>query len=159
VASDDPLKDHIYTPTELQSVETYSQSQAMEVFGNDLIELRLKRFPPRRSAAMAGGIAFRPFIGPDQAYKIANVLTGKDLTEADLSPLLNALVGIQGSAAECSNTRAPLQNSADFRTSAEKARNALAALGLSNRDIHIVMNSLFRGAIAAASPPPIFKYQ
>jgi hypothetical protein len=159
VASDDPLKDDIYTPTELQPVETYSESQAMKVFGKRPDRTPTETFPPRRSAAMAGENAFRPFIGPDQAYKLGYVLTGKDLTQANLAPLVEELVGIQGRAAECSNTRVPPQNSADFRTSAEKARNALGALGLSNRDIHIEMDSLFSGAIAAASPPPTFKYQ
>src|SRR5690349_15121219 len=101
VASDDPLKDDLYTPTELQSAETYSQSQAMKTFGNDLIKFRLKRYPPHRSPAMAGGIAIKPFIGPDQAFKLAYVLTGKDLTEANLSPLVEALMGIQGSAVVC----------------------------------------------------------
>lgn len=32
VASDEPLKDHVYSLAELQSLETYSQSQAMKPF-------------------------------------------------------------------------------------------------------------------------------
>lgn len=59
----------------------------------------------------------------------------------------------------CSNTRAPLRNSDEFRTSIENARNALQALGVSNHDVHVVVDSLFRGAINAALPPPTFKYQ
>jgi hypothetical protein len=158
VGWDEPLKDEVYTSAELQSVETYSQSQAMKSFGTDLFRFRFTRHPPRPNP-VSGGFALRPFLGPDQAYKLAHVLTGKDLTEANLSPLVEALVGILESAAVGSNTRAPLQNSAEFRASAENARNALQALGVSKRDIHIVMDSLFRGAIKAASPPPKFKYQ
>ena len=81
------------------------------------------------------------------------------MSETNLTPLVEALVGIVGKAAVCSNTHAPLQNSDEFRTSAEKARNALQALGVSKRDVHIVMDSLFRGAINAASPSPTFRYQ
>jgi hypothetical protein len=158
VASDDPLKDDVYTPAELQSVETYSQSQAMKAFEKDLIQFRLQRYHPRPNP-LTGTVVLRPFIGPDQAYKLAYVLTGKELTETNLAPLVQALVGIRGSAAVCSNTRARLQNSAEFRSSAENARNALQGLGVSKHDVHIVMDSLFRGAILAASPQPTFKYQ
>jgi len=158
VASGEPLKDDAYTPTELQSVETYSQSQAMKRFETDLAKFRVKHHPVRHELGY-GPVLIRPFVGPDQAYKLAYVLTGKDLSETSLSALVEALLGIVDTAATCSETRTPLQNSAEFRASAEKARNALQGLGVSKRDIHIVMDSLFRGAIHAATPPPTFKYQ
>jgi hypothetical protein len=158
VASDEPLKDDVYTHTELQSVETYSQSQTMKAFEKDLREFRFQRHP-RRPNPSTGIVVIRPLIGSDQGYKLAYVLTGKDLSEANLSPLVGALMGILDSAAVCSDTRAPLQNSAEFRAAAENARNALEALGVSKHDVHIVMDSLFRGAVHAASPPPTFKYQ
>src|SRR5690242_11133697 len=68
VASDEPLKDDVYTPTELQSVETYSQSQAMKTFEKDLMQFRGKRYLPRPNP-LTGIIVERSFIGPDQAYK------------------------------------------------------------------------------------------
>lgn len=157
VASDDPLKDDVYTSAELQSVETYSQSQAMKALEKDLREFRFQHHPRRPNPL--GKVVTRPLIGADQAYKLAYILTGKDLTEVNLTPLVEALMGILDSAAECSDTRAPLQNSTEFRDAAENARNALQALGVSKRDVHIVMDSLFRGAINAALPPPTFKYQ
>lgn len=158
VASEEPLKDGVYNAAELQSLETYSQSQAMKVFQKDLREFRFQRHP-RRPNPLTGRVVARPLISADQGYKLAYVLTAKDLSQAKLSPLVEALIGIQDSAAECSDTSAPLRNSAEFQTSAEKARNALQDLGVSKHDIHIVMDSLFRGAIAAAAPPPTFKYQ
>jgi hypothetical protein len=158
VASEEPLKDNVYTPTELQSVETYSQSQAMKRFQNDLIGYQLQQETAMRPPGPKG-VSLRSFIGPDQGYKIAKVLTGKDLPEAGLKPLVEALVGMVESANECRDTRSPLQNSEQFRGSAEKALKALDALGVNKHDVHILMDSLFRGAINAASPPPTFKYQ
>jgi len=93
VASDEPLKDDVYTSAELQSVQTYSQSQAMMPFGNDLIRFRFKLHHSRPNP-VSGGVVLRPFFGPDQSYKLAYVLSGKDLTEANLSPLIEALLGI-----------------------------------------------------------------
>lgn len=158
VASDEPLKDGVYTPAELQSVETYSQSQAMKAFEKDLAKFRFQN-RVAHPKPVNGRIEIRSLIGPDLGYKLAYVLTGKDLSAAGLSPLVQAVISISEGAAVCSDTRTPLQNSAEFRSSAEKARDALEGLGVSNRDLHIVMDALFRGAISAASPQPTFKYQ
>lgn len=158
VASDEPLKDDAYTPAELQSIETYSQSQAMKPFETDLARIKAKQHAVRLRPHY-GPILLRPLLGVDQSYKLAYVLTGKDLSEASLSPLVKALLGMVDTAAFCSDTRATLQNSAEFRTSAENVRNALEGLGVSKHDVRIVMDSLFRGAIYAAAPPPTFKYQ
>jgi hypothetical protein len=158
VASDEPLKDDPYTPTELQSVETYSQTQAMKRFGADLANFKAKHHSVRLRPHY-GPILLRPLMGADQSYKLAYVLTGKDLSETNLSRFIHALLGMVDSAASCSDTRAPLQDSAAFRTFAENARDALEGLGVSKHDVHIVMDSLFRGAIYAATPQPTFKYQ
>jgi len=62
---------------------------------------------------------FRSFAGPNQAYKLAFVLTGKDFSAINVTPLVEALVGILESADVCSDTGAPLQSSTEFRSSAE----------------------------------------
>lgn len=158
VASDEPLKDDPYTPVELQSVETYSQSQAMKSFTKDLGMFRFQAYFAHSKPVM-GPIAIKPFIGPDQAYKLAFVLTGKDLPEASLRPLAEGLLNMLESIDACMERRSPLENSEEFRSSAEKTRDALQTLGVGRRDVHIVMDSLFRGAITAVVPPPRLTYQ
>lgn len=158
VCSDDPLKDDVYTRNELQSVETYSQSQAMKPFEWDLAKFRFEQHPALRKP-VNGRIFIRSFIGPDQSYKLAYVLTGKDLSEANLASLVEAIVAMVDSVDVCRETESPLQNSAGFRSAAEKARDALEALGIGKHDVHVVMDSLFRAAIRGVVPLPTFKYQ
>ncbi|HLH30140.1 MAG TPA: hypothetical protein VKY31_02985 [Terriglobia bacterium] len=130
----------------------------MKPFESDLAKFRFKQHPAL-GKPVNGRILIRPFFGPDQSYKLAYVLTGKDLSEAKLSPLVEAILAIVESADVCSETKSPLQNSAQFHSAAENARNALEALGIDKHEVHILMDSLFRAAIRAASPPPTSKYQ
>ena len=153
VAADEPLKDEVYTSAELQSLATYSQNQAIRPFQTDLFDFQLANYLATKPAREAE-IRLRPFITSDQAYKLGVVLTGKDLTDMNLKPLIEVLVSMLQSADDCRNTHAALQDSSDFRGSAENVKTALQRLGVEGRDLRIVINSLFRGAIAASTTPP-----
>lgn len=157
IAADEPLKYDVYTPAELQSVETYSQSQALRPFTTDLARLYFQDYlalHPR-----PGRLVSLPFIGPDQAYKLGTVLTGKELTEANLKPLVEGVVGMLESIDASQETSSALGDSTEFRASAEKVWNALKAFQVSNSDLRIVMESLFEGAENAKVEVPRLKYQ
>lgn len=55
-----------------------------------MAELELQHLTTAKLPRRAAGV--KPFIGPDQAYKLAYVLTGKELSEANLKPLVEALL-------------------------------------------------------------------
>jgi hypothetical protein len=150
--SSEPLKDAVYTPAELQSLVTYSQHKVIQVYQKDLMEIQRSHHSAVRKPEDAS-LAFYSFFSPDQAYKLTSALAGKNLSEENLRPLVEEIVGMAASAIECSDTASPLQNSAAFRSSAEKAFAALQALGVSGADLRVVTDALFRSAKAAASPP------
>jgi hypothetical protein len=152
LTTSEPLQDHVYTDAELQSLVTYSQNKVIRSYSKDLFEVQRthNRMVKRPEDA---SIAFRSFFSRDQAYKLTWVLTGKDLTEDNVKPLAEGIVGMAVSAVECRNVACPLQDSTAFRNAAEMAWGALRELGVSDADLRIVTDALFRGAKAAAAPP------
>ena len=156
--SSEPLKDDVYTPAELQSLVTYSQHKVIQSYQKDLVEIQFRHNLALRKPDNAP-VSFGSFFSPDQAYKLTSVLAGKDLSEENLMPLVEGIVGMAESAAESSATSAPLEKSVAFRTAAEKFWSALHALGVGNPDLEIVTDALFRGAKAAASPPVHITYK
>jgi hypothetical protein len=152
LTSTEPLKDDVYRPAELQSLVTYNQHKIIQAYQKDLMELQFKYNRAERRPEDAS-LSFRSFFSPDQAYKVTRALAGKDLSEENLTPLVEGIVGMAKSAVECRNTSPPLQDSAAFRSSAEKAWTTLRTLGVNDTELRIVTDALFRGAKAAASPP------
>jgi hypothetical protein len=150
--SSEPLQDEVYTPAELQSLITYSQHKVVQGYQTDLGELQFRHNRTVRKLE-DGPMSFGTFFSRDQAYKLTSALAGKDLSEGNLTPLVEGIVGMAVSAVECRNTSSLLPNSAAFRSSAEKALTALQALGLSSPDLRVVVDALFRGAMAAAASP------
>src|SRR5207248_2820429 len=132
-----PLKDDVYAPAELQSLVTYSQHKVIDALHKDLVELQFKSNRVRKNPGDAS-LSFGPFFGPDQGYKLTSALAGKDLSEDNVTPLVEGIIGMAESAIECRNTSAPLQNSAAFRTSAEKTWTALQTLGVKNPELRVV---------------------
>jgi hypothetical protein len=152
LTTSEPLQDHVYTDVELRSLVTYSQNKVILAYSKDLFEVprthnRLVKRPEDPS------LSFRMFFSRDQAYKLTWVLAGKDLSEDNVKPLAEGIVGMAVSAVECRNVACQLQDSAAFRSAAETAWGALRALGVSDADLRVVTDALFRGAKAAASPP------
>jgi hypothetical protein len=158
LTASEPLSDEVYTPVELQSLVTYSQHKIIQSYQKDLMEVQFKNNRTVRKPA-DGSLSFGSFFSPDQAYKLTSALAGKDLSEESLTPLVEGIVGMAESAVECRNTSSSLQNSAVFRSSAQKAWAALRALEVSNTDIRVVTDALFRGSKAAASPPIRLTYK
>jgi hypothetical protein len=158
LTTSEPLKDEVYKDVELQSLVTYSQNKVMLAYSKDLFEVQRthNRMVKRPEDA---SIAFRSFFSRDQAYKLTWVLAGKDLTEDNVKPLAEGIVGMAVSAVECRNAACPLQDSTAFRSAAEMAWGALRELGVSDADLRIVTDALFRGAKAAASPPSRATYK
>jgi len=152
LTTSEPLQEGVYKDAELQSLVTYSQNKVILAYSKDLFEVQRthNRVVKRQEDASIG---FRSFFRRDQAYKLTWVLGGKDLTEDNVKPLAEGIVGMAVSAVECRNVACPLQDSAAFRNAAEMAWGALRTLGVSDADLGVVTDALFRGAKAAASPP------
>jgi len=150
--SSEPLKDEIYTPAELQSLVTWSQHKIMQAYQRDLLELQIKR---NRAVSRPGdaSLAFGSFYSADQAYRLSSPLAGKDLSERSVTLLAEGIVAMAEAAIECRYTSSSLQTSAGFRNAAEKVWTALQVLGVGDPDRGVVVDALFRGAVAAASPP------
>ena len=155
VKSDEPLKDEEYTAQELRSLATYSQNQAMKPFQEHMQDLQLGH----DIALYNGAGRLIPFIGTDQAYKLAWVLTGKDLTAVRVKPLVAGLMKMLASAQNCREKRncreskVSLRSSEEFRGAGESTWLALQALGVSEGDGQLVMSALFRGAGRASLLP------
>ncbi len=129
----------------------------MKPFATDLALFEIKVSQAALASLNGRRVVIRPFIGPDQAY--AYVLTGRDLSEGNVKPLVRALLSMLESAEVCREEKSPLGASSELRNAADNTREAIQALGVGDDDAHSVMNSLFRGAIAATSPPPGVRYQ
>jgi len=99
----------------------------------------------------------RGFVSWSQAYTLTSVLAGKDLSEATLTPLTHAILGMMDSALVCLNTSARLHDSARFHTFAEQAYTALLALNVSAQNARIVMGVLLSNAMGLDGefPPPV----
>ena len=108
---------------------------------------------------MVNNIAMLAARPADQAYKLAWVLTGKDLSEGNLKPLVAGLLQMLESAAVCRDRKARLQSSEDFRRAGESTWLALRALGVSESDGQIVMGALFRGAQNSSLLAPRLTYK
>ena len=148
----DPLRDDVYSRTELQSLATASLRRVMSAYEADLRELerrhnRVVRRPEE------GPLSFRSFVSPDQSYKLAHALASREITETALLPVCEAIVHMVVASVECRTTSCHLQDSPDFRSAAENAWGALQSIGLDSKDIRYIMDSFFRGATAAAAPP------
>jgi hypothetical protein len=148
----DPIKDDVYSRAELQSLATAGLHKVMEAYQADLrkLEQEHNRVVKKPEEASLG---FRSFASPDQSYKLAHALSGKQLTEGALLPLSEAIVQMVIASVECRNTSCQLQNSHEFRSAADQTLNALQTIIVDGKDLRSVMDSFFRGAVAAAAPP------
>jgi hypothetical protein len=152
VTASDPLKDEVSTTTELQSLITYSQGKVIRSLEMDLMKYEVQYYPVHKGPDDAR-VQIKSFFTGDLGYKLTTAIAEKDLSERNLTPLVQAIVGMVGNALECRDNHSRLQNSVAFRQSAESAWMALKQLGVHNPDLRIVMDALFRGAESAASPP------
>jgi hypothetical protein len=148
----DPLKDDVYSRTELQSLATAGLRRVMNAYEADLRELEQRHNRVVRRPEDAS-LSFRSFTSPDQSYKLAHAFVSKEITETTLLPACEAIVHMVVASVECRNTSCHLQESPDFRSAAENAWGTLQSIGLDSRDLRYVMDSFFRGATAAAAPP------
>jgi hypothetical protein len=145
--SGEALRDEVYLPAELQSLVTYGQNKVIQSLRKDLFQLQYQHKEREDGPASCAS-----FFSPDEGYKLTTVLAGKDLTEGNLKPLVEGIVGMAVSAIEH-------RDFAAFRDAAEKTWGALQALGVSDPDLGIVVDALFRGAKVASSPPVRLKYE
>jgi hypothetical protein len=150
--SEEPLEDAVYSPDELRGLESVGQYKVMQACQRDLLPILISHTRGARRPEDAS-IAFGSFFSPDLAYKLTRALAGKDLTELNVRPLSEGIIGMNESALDCSIASCQLQDSAAFRSSAQRTWDALHVLGVEERDLRIVTAALFRGAKAAASPP------
>lgn len=120
LTTSDPLHDDVYKPAELQSLVTYSQNKVILACSKDLFEVQRahNRVVKRPEDA---SLSFGMFFSPDQGYKLTWVLAGKDLSEDNVKPLAEGIVGMAVAAVECRNVVCPLQDSAVFRSAADMA--------------------------------------
>jgi hypothetical protein len=154
--SSEPLKDDVFTRAELESLVKGTQRQIIQSWQEDLSKVQaryIRSFRKPGDSPWEAPSGFWAFSDQDQAYKLTSVLAGRDLSEENLRPLVEGIVGMAESAMESRNTSSPLRDSATFHSSAEKVGAALQALGVSNADIRVVGDSLFAGAERAATPP------
>ena len=154
----DPLKDDVYSRTELQSLATASLRRVMNAYEADLRELE-RRHNRMVRRPQEGPVSFRSFVSPDQSYKLAHALASKEITETSLRPVCEAIVQMVAASVECRNTSCHLQDSPDFRSGAENAWTTLQSIGLDGKDLRYVTDSFFRGATAAAAPPTRIVYK
>jgi hypothetical protein len=148
----DPLRDDVYSRTELQSLATASLRGVMNAYEADLRELERRHNRVVRKPE-EGSLSFRSFTSHDQSYKLARALVSKEITETTLLPVCEAIVHMVVASVECRNTSCHLQDAPDFRSAAENAWRTLHSIGLDGKDLRYVMDSFFRGAMAAAAPP------
>lgn len=148
----EPLRDDVYSRTELQSLATASLRSVMNAYEADLRELERRHNRVARRPE-DGPLSFRSFVSPDQSYKLAHALASKEISETSLLPVCEAIVQMAVASVECRNTSCHLQDSPHFRNAAESAWRTLKSIGLDGKDLLYVTDSFFRGATAAAAPP------
>jgi hypothetical protein len=152
-----PLEDGVSKAAARKTVSP-EQNAIMDKYRQDLIGFERQRdLATSRPDSLLVGM--RSFFSWDEAYKLTSALAGKELSEGNLTPLSEAIRGIANSAVVCRNTGSALLDSAEFRASAEKANDALRALGVSNHDARAVMEMLFSRARVAAVPAPRMTFE
>ena len=109
------------------------------------------------SKNLADGGGMLGFANWNQAYLLTSLLAGRDLSDASVTPLTHAILGIVDGAVTCLETSAPLRSSARARTSADATYSALRAVGVSNNDARLLIESLLVSAVHVAekSSPPM----
>jgi hypothetical protein len=132
-----------------------NETDAIPRYQRDIMEFEIEIY---RSGAQLTGSDPRNisgFFSQDQARKIAGALAGKDLTEAGVRPLAEAIVGMVESAVACRITTSALRESPRFRAAAEQARTALQMLGVDDRNAAAVLDALLTKSNAVAETPSL----
>ena len=139
------------------------RERAVERLQRDLFNLtgqryaEIDKFKPGESPLMK---TFQPLSGGwEIAYALTNVLAGKDLSDAALTPLTDAMLDMMDSALDSLSNETKLDDSAEFRTSAEQAYKALLALDVSVPNVQVVMEALLRRADGLSKYSPRLTYK
>jgi hypothetical protein len=120
----DPIRDEIYFPEELKSLSTASLRKVMDAYQQDVRELEWKHNRLVRKPDEAT-LTLKSFTSADQAYKLAHALVGKDVTEASLIRVCDAIARLVKASVECRNVACEFREDSSARNAAEGVRTAL----------------------------------
>lgn len=130
------------------------QEAVVQRYKQDITQFERQRHMAMQPSDLVFVVPLRSFFSKEQGYQLSNALVGKDLSERKLTPLSQGILGMVESAVVCRNTGWRLQDSDEFRASAEQAFEALRALGVGSENARLVMELLFRKAIDVTRPVP-----
>jgi hypothetical protein len=111
------------------SPDNAAQQRVMAQFATDISKLH----PPG-------------FVSRDLAYALTSAIAGKDLSDDNLTPLVNGILANFGSALACKADICDLMKSVQFRAFTKQTLSALTALDVSARDAMGVIRLVYQAA-------------
>jgi hypothetical protein len=98
------------------------------------------------------GFYSKVFVTGDLAFALTNTLTGKNLSEDTLTPLMDGILSGFDIASRCSVSPCDLLKSVPYRATIERTFSALISLGVNISDAQRVVVLLFKAANRVINP-------
>jgi hypothetical protein len=131
------------------------QKTVARAFREDIGKFESQRNFEMKDEAAVDPLLIAGFVPGKSAERLIALLVGKNLSQANLTPLNSAILAMVESAVVCRNTHTSLKDSAQFQVAAEAAYKALPALGLHDPEVRIAMDTLFARTLAVSRRPPL----
>jgi hypothetical protein len=93
------------------------------------------------------------FVSRNLAFALTSAISGKQLSEDNLTPLVDGILANFISALACKPDSCDLMKSVQFRASIKQSHSALRALGVSLPETQGVMRLIYQAANRVARPP------